>query len=72
MTKTPLLVVFFGLACAGCATTPDQTAEPREQRVYRTGSNLPVRDGTVSPDTKTLDGAWLEQQLPPGRNPHPQ
>jgi hypothetical protein len=52
-----LLLTCCLLACAGCATTPDQSAEPREQRAYRTGSNLPVRDGGVSPDVTTVDPA---------------
>jgi hypothetical protein len=65
-----LVLMLCVLACAGCATTPDQSAEPREQRAYRTGSNLPVRDGSVSPDTKTIDPATFT--LPPQSNPRPQ
>ena len=53
--KTSLLLPVLGLvSClgAGCAA-PDvneQAAEPREQAVYRTGSNLPVR--VAKPKTK--------------------
>lgn len=61
---TKLVLMLCVLACAGCATTPDQTAEPREQRAYRTGSNLPTREGSVSPDVKTVDPASLT--LPTG------
>ena len=61
---TKLVLMLCALACAGCATTPDQSAEPREQRAYRTGSNLPVRDGTASPDEKTIDPASIT--LPTG------
>jgi hypothetical protein len=33
------------LACAGCATPgDDQSAEYREQKIYRTGSNIAVKD----------------------------
>lgn len=56
---TKLVLMLCVLACAGCATTPDQTAESREQRAYRTGSNLPVREGSVSPDVKTIDPATV-------------
>jgi len=55
---TKLVLMLCVLAFAGCATTPDQTAEPRE-RAYRTGSNLPVREGSVSPDVKTVDPATV-------------
>jgi hypothetical protein len=34
----------FVLACAACASTGDDTAEVREQKIYRTGSNIPVKD----------------------------
>jgi len=56
---TKLVLMLSVLACAGCATIPDQTGEPREQRAYRTGSNLPTREGSVSPDVKTIDPATL-------------
>jgi hypothetical protein len=67
---TKLVLMLCALACAGCATTPDQAAEPREQKAYRTGSNLPVREGGVSPDTRTVDPATLT--LPTQHNPRPQ
>jgi hypothetical protein len=35
------------VAAAGCATPSEPSAEAREQPVYRTGSNLPVRDASV-------------------------
>ena len=30
--------------CAGCASTPEQDSQYREERMYRTGSNIPVKD----------------------------
>jgi hypothetical protein len=54
---TKLVLMLCALACAGCATTPDQTADSHEERAYRTGSNLPVRAGSVSPDVTTVDPA---------------
>jgi hypothetical protein len=67
---TKLVLMLCVLVCAGCATTPEQASEAREQRAYRTGSNLPVREGSVSPDTKTIDPATLV--LPTQSNPRPQ
>ena len=36
--------IVLSLLMAACATTTDGTDEPREERVYRTGSNLPQKD----------------------------
>jgi hypothetical protein len=33
------------VAATGCATPSDGPVQAREQPVYRTGSNLPVREG---------------------------
>ena len=35
------------VAAAGCAAPSEPNAEAREQPVYRTGSNLPVRDASL-------------------------
>ncbi|HSU44940.1 MAG TPA: hypothetical protein VLN42_12045 [Casimicrobiaceae bacterium] len=32
------------LLLAACASAPDQSADAREQKIYRTGSNIPVKD----------------------------
>jgi hypothetical protein len=32
------------LLLVACASTPDQAADAREQKVYRTGSNIPIKD----------------------------
>lgn len=32
------------LLCAACAATPEQANEVREQKIYRTGSNIPSKD----------------------------
>lgn len=32
------------LLCAACASTPDQSSEYHEQKIYRTGSNIPAKD----------------------------
>lgn len=59
------------LLVAGCATTSDDPNEPREERIYRTGSNLPMRDmGNVHLlDAETVrDNAHRAQQPRPGTN----
>ena len=45
--KTIILVTtsLFLVSCAATQTT--QNDEPREQRTFKTGSNLPVRDNSV-------------------------
>ena len=45
-----LLATSFVAGCAAPADSDSSSAEPREQREYRTGSNLPVR--VVRPKTK--------------------
>jgi len=45
-----LRFVTIGLACGaclcGCATTADSEGQPYHEKVYRTGSNIPKRDGS--------------------------
>lgn len=45
-----LLVALIPVFLAACATTDSSTTSsaPREERAYRTGSNLPVRDPVSS------------------------
>jgi hypothetical protein len=56
------LAVAAALAIAGCASTPNTTStaqKPMEEKEYRVGSRIPVRDpGAVgaSPGT-TVDGS---------------
>lgn len=68
--------VLLALVCASCATTPDQTAEPREEKVYRTGSNLPVRDPNAKSNVVIVDPAQIQgaasgssRSLPAGVKP---
>lgn len=58
--KTLILIVASVLV-AGCATAPD-SGEPREQKTYRTGSNIPVRDDNAGP---AKSGTMQPGQLPP-------
>ena len=32
------------LLCVGCEALPDKASEAREEKIYRTGSNIPVKD----------------------------
>ena len=59
-----LVVIALPILLAGCAT-PDSTGEAREQKVYRTGSNIPTKDTDAQSKTKTMDGGQGIQQLPP-------
>ena len=58
-----LVAVALPILLAGCAT-PDSTGEAREQKVYRTGSNIPTKDTDSQSRTKSTDGQSM-QQLPP-------
>ncbi len=58
--KTLILIV-ASLLVAGCAMAPE-AGEPREQKVYRTGSNIPVRDDSPS---AAKSGTIQPGQLPP-------
>jgi hypothetical protein len=70
------VILIFGLVCTACATTPDQTAEPREEKVYKTGSNIPVGDRRGGPESTTIDPEAVRdavsrssRPLPPGVRP---
>jgi type IV pilus biogenesis protein CpaD/CtpE len=62
-----LLLAVIPLLLAGCASTDSSTASnaSREERVYRTGSNLPVRDPVSSSPTTTADPSVLRQGTTP-------
>ena len=46
------------LPAIGCTTMPEAQDEPREDKIYRTGSNLPAKDyGNV----RTIDTEALRQ-----------
>jgi hypothetical protein len=56
----------------GCATTPnDKEAEPRPEKEYRTGSNLPVRDRDGNPMVKTVSPDDYERMRPTVSMPPP-
>jgi outer membrane lipoprotein SlyB len=65
-----ITIVACALALTACATTADtQTAQqPRQEREYRVGSNIPVRDPVASSPTTTANPSVLNQPSP-GRAP---
>jgi len=59
--------IVLAAATAGCAMAPDQTAEAKPEKVYRTGSNIPVRDPSAPSEVKQLkvdDNPSMRSQLP--------
>ena len=39
-----LAIISSLVACIGCEALPDKASEAREEKIYRTGSNIPVKD----------------------------
>jgi hypothetical protein len=68
---TRILVVLLAAAAAasGCATTDGRTAQPRPEKIYRTGSNLPQRDPGATPDVPSGDPAAPPAQMQPAGTP---
>ena len=48
--------------CAGCAGIAPDQAEEKQEKVYRTGSNLPQKD-RASPDVVTVDPSKVNEAL---------
>ena len=59
------------LLCVGCTTTQNRSDEPREERTYRTGSNLPSKDYGTTGTTKTLDPEALRDAARRNASPRP-
>ena len=63
-----LLLVVLPMLLAACASTdtPSSSNASRDERVYRTGSNVPVRDPvSSSPTTTTTNPSALPQVTAP-------
>jgi type IV pilus biogenesis protein CpaD/CtpE len=55
-------VVACALVLSACASTPDtQTAQPQQDKEYRTGSRIPVRDPVSSSPTTVVAPPVLSQ-----------
>jgi len=55
------LILLLALAATACAGLPEQTADAREERTYRTGSNVPVHERTSSGKVLSLDRDSTEE-----------
>ena len=67
MIVRPLAVIVAVIGASfvfGCATPAEQDAESRTEKVYRTGSNIPVRDRDASA-VKSMSGEDYERMKPP-------
>jgi hypothetical protein len=61
------VAVATGLFIAGCASTPDTTPtaqKPMEEKEYRVGSRIPVKDPVGSSPTGTVDPAAMRTGAP--------
>jgi hypothetical protein len=63
MQTTVLVLSLAAVLASGCAATPpaDAAAAPREEKVYRTGSNIPVRDASAPSATRSVDAESWER-----------
>jgi hypothetical protein len=62
------MIVSLALAIAACATpsAPDRNAQKVvEEKEYRTGSRIPVRDAVSSSPTTTASPSALSPSAPP-------
>ncbi len=46
---------------AACATPSGPEAQPREEKEYRTGSNIPIRDRSAPSSVRTVDPEAIER-----------
>jgi hypothetical protein len=47
--------------CAGCAGMATDQAEPHQEKIYRTGSNIPQKD-RASPEVINVDPSAISDQ----------
>ena len=68
-TRSSLAFVMAALSLlpvVGCMTMPEAKDEPREDKIYRTGSNLPAKDhGNV----RTIDAEALRDAVRKAEQP---
>jgi hypothetical protein len=50
-------ILSAALLVGACATGPTSSTEPVPEKVYRTGSNLPARDGGVTMTPEEVERA---------------
>ena len=66
------VIAAFSLALAthGCAT-PSESGEINTDKVYRTGSNIPVRDRSSPSDASSVDPAAMQDAITKSLPPAP-
>ena len=65
------LAVAVAIALAGCASTPDTTStaqKPVEEKEYRVGSRIPVKDPVGASPTSTVDPSAMRSGTPTRTN----
>jgi hypothetical protein len=55
MYKRRTSILLLALLTTACAQLPEQSSDASAERVYRTGSNLPVHERTSSGKVLSLD-----------------
>jgi hypothetical protein len=68
--RTPFtLAILAAASCAGCGSAPEQSAATHREPVYRTGSNIPVRDPEARSGVLTVrpDDAMARTNMPDPR-----
>ena len=56
MNRSHLLAVALAaIFVAGCASTDPNSAEPRSEKRYVTGSRIPAPEGTTSANVKSIE-----------------
>ena len=69
MNRSHLLpVTLAAIFVAGCASTDPNSAEPRSEKRYVTGSRIPASEGTGSADIKSIEGKEGVDEALRGRN----
>jgi hypothetical protein len=62
MLRSTVAALVVPLALGACATPSGDSAAAHEEKEYRTGSNIPVRDRSMAGDAKTLDPGSIERE----------
>jgi hypothetical protein len=69
MNRSHLLsVTIAAIFVAGCASTKPNSAEPRSEKRYLTGSRIPAPEGTGSADVKSIESKEGVDDALRGRN----
>ena len=55
--------VALGIICAGCALPPEKTADANGEKQYRTGSNIPLKEGQAT-DVRMVDPKSIQEDRP--------